>query len=76
MLESLQNVSMLITALMILATIFVRLTPNPDDDAAVNKFVIKLQDYMKFLPTLGVNPRTKKLEETLKELQDQIKKEV
>lgn len=75
MLETLQNISMLITAIMIFATIFVRLTPNPDDDAALSVFILKIQDYMKYLPTLGVNPRTQKLEEALKELQGQKKPE-
>lgn len=75
MFEFLQNVSMLLTAVMILATIFVRLTPTADDDAKVNSFVLKLQDLMKYLPTLGVNPKTQKLEEALKALQEEKKPE-
>ena len=73
MVEILQNVSMVATALMILATIFVRLTPTKDDDEKVGGFIVKIQDLMKYLPTLGVNPRTQKLEEALKELQEQNK---
>jgi len=75
MIEFLQDLSMLVTGLMIVATIFVRITPNPDDDTSLNAFIIKLQGYMKYLPTLGVNPKTQKLEEALKELQEQKKSE-
>jgi hypothetical protein len=75
MIEFLQDLSMLVTGIMIVATIFVRITPNPDDDTALSAFVIKIQGYMKYLPTLGVNPKTQKLEEALKQLQDEKKAE-
>lgn len=64
-----------VTALMILATIFVRITPTKDDDAKVDSFIVKMQELMKYLPTFGVNPRTQKLEEALKELQAKNKSE-
>jgi hypothetical protein len=76
MIETLQNISMLITTIMILATIFVRITPTKDDDAKVDSMIVKLQEMMKYLPTFGVNPRTQKLEEALKELQEQNKPKV
>ena len=54
--------------LVILATIIVRLTPSKDDDIKVNSLRVKFLRFLGWLPTIGVNPKTKKLEEYLKSL--------
>lgn len=49
-------------ALIILATIVVRLTPTKSDDAKLLKFYESVHKLLAFLPTFGVNPRTQQLE--------------
>jgi hypothetical protein len=50
------------------ATIVVRLTPNKEDDLKAEKIISKVWKYINMLPTIGVNPRTKKLEEAYKDM--------
>ncbi|MBA3756307.1 MAG: hypothetical protein H0X02_08820 [Nitrosomonas sp.] len=57
----------IITALTIVATLVVRLTPSKSDDVLVDSFKAKLLKFLSYLPTWGINPRTKKLEEALKD---------
>lgn len=57
----------------IMATVIVQLTPTKADDEKLNKIVIKLQKILAYMPTIGINPRTKLLEQQLKELQDKQK---
>ena len=52
----------------ILATLVARLTPSTADDEKVAKFVAALQKILAFLPTIGINPQTKKLQEELERL--------
>ena len=49
------------------ATIVVKLTPNKNDDLKAEKIAGKIWKYINMLPTIGINPRTKKLEEVYKE---------
>jgi len=61
-LEKAANVTMLVV---VIASFIARLTPTPKDDKLVSKissFIIKI---VKFLPTVGVNPHTKSLENAL-----------
>lgn len=51
----------------VVATIIVRLTPSPKDDAKVGKIAKVLFTIINYLPTLGINPRTKKLEAAVTE---------
>lgn len=55
-------------ALVIIATIVVRFTPSKEDDLKVQGLAAKFFRFMAYLPTIGINPRTKKLEEAYKEL--------
>ena len=50
------------------ATLIVRITPTPNDDTVVGKISGYLLKVLKWLPTIGVNPQTKKLEEALEDL--------
>lgn len=61
--------------LTVAATVIARLTPTKADDEVVNKFTALLLKAISFAPTLGVNPRTKKMEETIKMLQEEKKVE-
>lgn len=56
--------------LSILATLLVRIIPGDKDDAAVSKFIAMLDKALAWAPTIGVNPKTKKMREALKELQE------
>lgn len=56
-------ITIVITALVAVATAVVQLTSSKKDDeklGTVKAFLVKIQGY---LPTLGINPSTKKLEE-------------
>ena len=57
-------------ALVILATVIVRITPSDADDVAVGRVTSWIVKAIAWLPTIGLNPRTKKLEEAYKELKE------
>jgi len=57
-------------ALVLVATVIVRATPSPADDASVSSIAQKFFKVVNYLPTLGINPRTKKIEETYNELKN------
>jgi hypothetical protein len=59
----------LLGALVVFATIVVKLTPSKSDNAVVAKIADYIFKVFKYLPTLGVNPKTKELEEALKKHQ-------
>jgi hypothetical protein len=50
------------------ATVVVRLTPSKTDDETVSGFVAKFLKVLHWLPTIGINPQTKKLQEAYEEL--------
>lgn len=52
----------------LVATVVVRLTPSKTDDEQVSNFVAKFMKVLAWLPTIGVNPQTKKLQEAYEEL--------
>ena len=54
----------------IVATVVVRLTPNKEDDEKVGKIVKLIFRLVSYLPTLGINPKTKNLEKAVKELSE------
>lgn len=56
-------------ALVILATVVVRFTPSKVDDENINKIAKAFLKMLRFLPTIGINPQTKKLEDQIEELQ-------
>ena len=66
--EHLSNLCALIGAISILATVVVRLTPSKSDDEIVYGAAAKFWKFVSYLPTIGINPRTQKLEEAYKEL--------
>ncbi len=65
-----QTASLILTSLTLLATVIARITPTKRDDqymTSVTRFVLSI---LKVMPTLGVNPQTKKMEETIMELRE------
>lgn len=65
-----QAVCMAIGVITLVATAVVRITPTKTDDermSKIAKFVVKA---LHWLPTIGINPQTKKLEETIMELRE------
>jgi hypothetical protein len=65
--------SQLVMSLVVAATIITRLIPGTADDAAVASFAATLKKYMGYLPTFGINPRTKELEAALEQLKNDKK---
>lgn len=55
-------------ALVVFATSIVFITKSKSDDAIANNWAGKFFKAMAWLPTIGINPRTKKLEEAYNEL--------
>lgn len=57
-------------AITVLATVIVKFTPTKTDDQMVSKVGKAFVKILQWLPTIGINPRTKKLEETIMELRE------
>ena len=66
--DIIQVIALIGMAVSILATIIVRLTPSTADDEKVSAIVAKFMKLLMWLPTIGVNPQTKKLQEAYEEL--------
>lgn len=54
----------------LVATVVARITPDPKDDSKIKKITDIIFKVISYLPTLGINPKTKKLEEAVKEQQN------
>lgn len=68
--------SLVLTALTILATVIVRITPSKKDDEILDGISGKLLKVLSWLPTIGLNPRTKQLESALRDLKkEEVKDE-
>ena len=59
--------------IMVIASVVVRLVPGDKDDIALENWKDKLLKVISYLPTLGINPRTKKLEAALADLKKEEK---
>lgn len=68
--DYIQVASLVLTIITLFATVVVRLTPNKTDDAFMGKLAKHVVNIMRWLPTIGINPQTKKLEETIMELRE------
>lgn len=66
--DIIQVIALLGMVVSILATIVVRLTPSTTDDEKVSAIIAKFMKVLQWLPTIGVNPQTKKLQEAYEEL--------
>ena len=56
--------------LCILATFLVRLTPTDRDDKVIGRFAKWFFLLMHFMPTIGLNPKTKKMKNMLDQIND------
>lgn len=55
-------------AIVVLSTAIVRATPSKADDKYLDGFAVNFFKVMAWLPTIGINPQTKKLQEAYEEL--------
>lgn len=62
----LEQVSIYLSVLVVIATALVRLPPLAKHSDKVDGVVGFLNKILKWMPTIGVNPQTKKLEEKVK----------
>ena len=59
--------SQLLGALTVVASIIAQITPTPKDDKLVSKVSGYILAVIKWLPTIGINPNTKKIEDAYNE---------
>ena len=64
------NFATIFTALSFIATFVVRLTETESDDKVVKQVLDFIRKVAEFMPTLGKNPRTQRLEQELKKLKE------
>lgn len=62
----------LFTSLAIFATVVSRALAKPDVQTKVGKIADKGLELMQYLPTIGVNPKTKQMKEALKEARGEL----
>lgn len=70
----LEKAAYVLMAIVIGATIIAKITPSPKDDETVSKISAYILKLVKFLPTIGVNPSTKKLEDAYEKLKHEDSK--
>jgi len=63
-----EQVCFYLGALVLVATVVVRFTPSKTDDELVSKLGRWFYRMVDILPTLGVNPKTKKLKDAYEKL--------
>ena len=71
-----QWASLFLTAIVLLATLVAKVTKTEKDDEVVGKVRSLVLKVVSWLPTIGINPRTKKLEEQLKEIVGEMPEEM
>ena len=70
--DIIQVIALLGMVASILATIVVRLTPSTTDDEKVSAIVAKFMKVLHWLPTIGINPQTKKLQEAYEDIKKKL----
>lgn len=68
-----QIVLSILGSLVVLGTGIARLTPAKKDDEITGKVEKIWNKLIMILPSLGINPKTKKMQESLEELKESIK---
>lgn len=68
--EYLSMGAQILAGLVVVATTVARITPSAADNATVKKYADMILKVISYLPTLGVNPKTKELEKAYSELMD------
>lgn len=67
-LEALPLVLQVIGGLAVAATAAVRIVPKSSNIESADGIVDKIFKFISYLPTIGINPRTKQLEDAVKEI--------
>ena len=67
--EKIKMFAEILGVIAIIATVIARVTPDPKDEGKVKKIVDVVMKVIGYLPTVGINPRTQKLEDAVKGLQ-------
>lgn len=68
LIEVLPLVLQALGGLVVAATAIVRISPKSKNIENVDGIADRIFKFINYLPTLGINPRTKKLEEAVKEM--------
>jgi hypothetical protein len=68
MFEILNDLALFVFALTIVATIVVRITPDKADDVKIDLLIQRIHALFQYLPTWGVNPKSKALQEAYKQV--------
>lgn len=66
--DIIQLISLCGMVISVVATVIVRITPSKVDDEVVSSITSKFLKVLHWLPTIGVNPQTAKLEAAYEEL--------
>jgi len=74
MIEKIQYGLEILGGIVVVATVIARLTPSPKDDGIVKKISDVVFKVIAYLPTIGINPNTKKLEKMVNEHNNEDKK--
>jgi DNA polymerase I-like protein with 3'-5' exonuclease and polymerase domains len=61
-------------SMVILATVIAKATVTKKDDEIMNEIDSVLLKVLNFMPTIGVDPRTQKLQDALEDAQSQLEK--
>jgi hypothetical protein len=70
----LDMLSHIVFGLVIMATAIVRLTPTKSDDKKLSEILVKVHKLFSYLPTMGINPKTKELEDLQKKVSQDVPK--
>jgi len=66
----LMQASYILMVVVVLGTIVAKITPTPKDNKFISRMAKVVLTVVKYLPTFGVNPNTKKLEAAYDKLKD------
>ena len=66
--DLIQAIALIGMCLSILATIVVRITPSESDNLKVDAVIQNFMKLLSWMPTIGLNPNTKRLREAYEEL--------
>lgn len=71
--DKLPIVLQILGGLVIAVTAGLKLTPKPEDDVLAESFANKFFKAISYLPSIGINPRTAKIEEAYKAIRAEVK---
>lgn len=72
MFDILNDLALVVFAITIVATIIVRITPDKSDDVKVDLLIQRIHALFQYLPTWGVNPKSKAMQEAYKQVSQPV----